>query len=46
VLSKDVEDGGGQVGVLAVLDELTQDTESHVFAFGQLGGNDEFEYKT
>ena len=37
MLSKDVEDGGGQVGVLAVLDELAQDTKSHIFAFGQLG---------
>ncbi len=36
MLTQDVEDGSGEVGVLAVLDELAQDAQAHIFAVGQM----------
>ncbi len=36
MLAEDVEDGGGEIRVFAVFDELAQDAEAMVFALGQL----------
>ena len=36
MLTEDVEDGGGEIRVFAVFDELAQDAEAVVLALGQL----------
>ncbi len=36
MLTENVEDGGGEIGVLAVLNELAEDAQAHIFALGQL----------
>ncbi len=36
MLAEDVEDGGGEIRVFAVFDELAQDAEAMVLALGQL----------
>ena len=36
MLTEDVEDGGGEIRVFAVFDELAQDAEAMVLALGQL----------